>query len=141
MRTGIRLVGVRGSVATTTVVGAAVLRAGRAFVDFTPSTGARLPALDELAREKGVPSAGGDGKTGETLVKSVLAPMSARRALRVRSHPGGVTGRVPEPGFFKDPVGSTGHDLAARYADLAGRARSVLTGNGSSAHAHSIRGR
>nr|AGS49452.1 inositol-1-phosphate synthase [uncultured bacterium esnapd5.2] len=66
----------------------AALRAGCAFVDFTPSTGARLPALDELAREQGVPYAGSDGKTGETLVKSVLAPMFARRALRVRSWSG-----------------------------------------------------
>ncbi|BDD72802.1 inositol-3-phosphate synthase [Streptomyces anthocyanicus] len=204
----------------------AALRAGCAFVDFTPSTGARLPALDELAREQGLPYAGSDGKTGETLVKSVLAPMFARRALRVRSwsgtnllgggdgatladpervvsknaskglvleaelghaveggvhihhvpdlgewktawdhvtfegflgarmtlqftwqgcdsslaaplvldlarfmalaHHAGVAGPVPELGFFfKDPVGSAEHDLAAQYASLAGWARSV----------------
>ena len=62
--------------------------AGAAFVDFTPSTGARLPALDELAHSRGVPYAGSDGKTGETLVRSVLAPMFAYRALRVRSWSG-----------------------------------------------------
>jgi myo-inositol-1-phosphate synthase len=62
--------------------------AGCAFVDFTPSTGARLPALDELARRHAVPYAGNDGKTGETLVKSVLAPMFALRNLRVRSWSG-----------------------------------------------------
>jgi myo-inositol-1-phosphate synthase len=61
---------------------AAVL-AGCPYVDFTPSTGVRLPALAELARQYGVPYAGSDGKTGETLVKSVLAPMFAQRALRV----------------------------------------------------------
>jgi myo-inositol-1-phosphate synthase len=66
----------------------AALQSGCAFVDFTPSTGARLPALDELAREQGLPYAGSDGKTGETLVKSVLAPMFAHRALRVRSWSG-----------------------------------------------------
>ncbi|MFI6504772.1 inositol-3-phosphate synthase [Nonomuraea typhae] len=55
------------------------------FVDFTPSPGARIPALDELARERGLPYAGSDGKTGETLVKSTLAPMFAHRALRVKS--------------------------------------------------------
>ncbi|MFF5106143.1 inositol-3-phosphate synthase [Streptomyces sp. NPDC000134] len=66
----------------------AALRAGCPFVDFTPSTGARLPALDELARLRGLPYAGSDGKTGETLVKSVLAPMFARRALNVRSWSG-----------------------------------------------------
>lgn len=66
----------------------AALLAGCPFVDFTPSAGARVPALDELARDRGVPYAGSDGKTGETLVKSVLAPMFARRALRVRSWSG-----------------------------------------------------
>jgi myo-inositol-1-phosphate synthase len=61
----------------------AALRAGCGYVDFTPSTGAALPALDELAREMRVPYAGRDGKTGETLLRSVLAPMFAQRALRV----------------------------------------------------------
>lgn len=67
---------------------AAALLAGCPYVDFTPSTGIRLPGLDQLARERGLPYAGSDGKTGETLVKSVLAPMFARRALRVRSWSG-----------------------------------------------------
>ncbi|GLY85291.1 inositol-3-phosphate synthase [Actinoallomurus iriomotensis] len=66
----------------------AALTAGCPYVDFTPSTGARLPALDELARRRGVPYAGRDGKTGETLLKSVLAPMFAQRALRVRAWSG-----------------------------------------------------
>ncbi|MBO0828624.1 MAG: inositol-3-phosphate synthase [Streptosporangiales bacterium] len=61
----------------------AALRAGCPYVDFTPSTGARLPALDELARRQRLPYAGSDGKTGETLVKSALAPMFAARGLRV----------------------------------------------------------
>ncbi|MEV6597872.1 inositol-3-phosphate synthase [Actinoplanes sp. NPDC051346] len=66
----------------------AAFSAGCSFVDFTPSTGARLPALAELAAEAGVPYAGNDGKTGETLVKSVLAPMFAQRHLRVTSWSG-----------------------------------------------------
>jgi myo-inositol-1-phosphate synthase len=66
----------------------AAFRAGCAFVDFTPSVGARIPALDEFARENRLPYAGSDGKTGETLLKSVLAPMFAQRALRVRSWSG-----------------------------------------------------
>jgi myo-inositol-1-phosphate synthase len=66
----------------------AAFTAGCAYVDFTPSTGARLPALHEAALEAGVPYAGNDGKTGETLLKSVLAPMFAMRNLRVRSWSG-----------------------------------------------------
>ena len=66
----------------------AAFQAGCSFVDFTPSAGARVPALDEFAREQALPYAGSDGKTGETLLKSVLAPMFAQRALRVRSWSG-----------------------------------------------------
>ncbi|MFC3500734.1 inositol-3-phosphate synthase [Micromonospora krabiensis] len=66
----------------------AALTAGCPYVDFTPSTGARLPALHTLAVERGLPYAGHDGKTGETLVKSVLAPMFAMRHLTVRSWSG-----------------------------------------------------
>jgi myo-inositol-1-phosphate synthase len=61
------------------------LEAGCPYVNFTPSAGASLPALEELAATRGVPIAGRDGKTGETLVKTVLAPMFARRNLRLLS--------------------------------------------------------
>ncbi|MFF5171708.1 inositol-3-phosphate synthase [Micromonospora sp. NPDC000089] len=66
----------------------AAVTAGCPYVDFTPSTGLRLPALEALARAAGLPYAGHDGKTGETLVKSVLAPMFAMRHLAVRSWSG-----------------------------------------------------
>jgi myo-inositol-1-phosphate synthase len=66
----------------------AALLAGCPFVDFTPSTGMRLPALTELAVRRGLPYAGSDGKTGETLVRSALAPMFAARGLAVRSWAG-----------------------------------------------------
>jgi myo-inositol-1-phosphate synthase len=66
----------------------AAFTAGCPYVDFTPSTGARLPALAELAERERLPWAGSDGKTGETLVKAALAPMFAARALRVRSWAG-----------------------------------------------------
>ncbi len=61
----------------------AALSAGAAFVNFTPNLGASLPALRELALARGVPHCGNDGKTGETLLKTVLAPMFAARGLRV----------------------------------------------------------
>ncbi|MFJ6199355.1 inositol-3-phosphate synthase [Micromonospora sp. NPDC092111] len=66
----------------------AAVEAGCPYVDFTPSTGLRLPALAALAAQRGLPYAGHDGKTGETLVKSVLAPMFAMRHLAVRSWSG-----------------------------------------------------
>jgi myo-inositol-1-phosphate synthase len=66
----------------------AALLAGCSYVDFTPSPGIRLPALHELAVSAGLPYAGADGKTGETLLRTVLAPMFTARALRVRSWAG-----------------------------------------------------
>lgn len=66
----------------------AALRAGCGYIDFTPSQGARLPALDELANTVGQPYAGSDAKTGETLLRTTLAPLFTTRALRVRSWSG-----------------------------------------------------
>lgn len=63
----------------------ASVEAGWPYVNFTPSLGADIPAVRELAIEKRVPIAGSDGKTGETLLKTVLAPMFAARNLQVQS--------------------------------------------------------
>lgn len=61
------------------------IEAAAALVNFTPSVGASCAAIEELALQRGVPHAGSDGKTGETLLKSVLAPMFAARHLKVDS--------------------------------------------------------
>ncbi|MEM7306742.1 MAG: inositol-3-phosphate synthase [Planctomycetota bacterium] len=66
----------------------AALQCGCPFVNFTPNRGASLPALRELALREGMPHCGNDGKTGETLLKTALAPMFAARALRVMSWQG-----------------------------------------------------
>jgi len=58
---------------------------GWPFVNFTPSLGASFPAALELARERKAVLCGQDGKTGETMMKSVLAPMFAYRNLRILS--------------------------------------------------------
>jgi myo-inositol-1-phosphate synthase len=63
----------------------AALDLGMAYVNFTPSLGASPPAIQELAGLRGTCHAGQDGKTGETLLKSVLAPMFAARNLEVLS--------------------------------------------------------
>ncbi|WP_410658882.1 inositol-3-phosphate synthase [Amycolatopsis sp. lyj-112] len=66
----------------------AALKAGSPYVEFTPSAGITLPALRQLAERAGLPYAGSDGKTGETLLRTVLAPMFSARALKVRSWAG-----------------------------------------------------
>jgi myo-inositol-1-phosphate synthase len=63
----------------------AALDQGYSFLNFTPSLGASAPAIDELARERSTRHMGYDGKTGETLLKSILAPMFAKRNLQVMS--------------------------------------------------------
>lgn len=71
------------------VLGAyAALDLGFPFINFTPSPANTIPALRDLARARSVPHMGADGKTGETLVKTALAPLFAGRALRVLSWEG-----------------------------------------------------
>jgi myo-inositol-1-phosphate synthase len=53
------------------------------YGNFTPSLAADIPALVELAEKMKVPIAGKDGKTGQTMIKSVLAPAFKTRALKV----------------------------------------------------------
>jgi len=55
---------------------------GVPHVNFTPSL-SKIPALEQLAEKCGVPIAGEDGKTGQTLLKTVLAPAFAIRQLHV----------------------------------------------------------
>jgi myo-inositol-1-phosphate synthase len=63
----------------------AALDLGLPYVNFTPSLGASVPALLELARLRGAVVAGKDGKTGETLLKTVLAPLFALRNWKILS--------------------------------------------------------
>lgn len=53
------------------------------YGNFTPSVAADIPALIEFAEQQNVPVAGKDGKTGQTFIKTVLAPALKSRALKV----------------------------------------------------------
>ncbi len=66
----------------------AAFEAGAAYVDFTPSTSIRPQVVRDWAVERQLPYGGQDAKTGETLVKSVLAPMFTTRALPVHAWSG-----------------------------------------------------
>ncbi len=61
----------------------AAISAGIPYGNFTPSVAADIPALIDLAENANVPIAGKDGKTGQTFIKSVLAPAFRSRALKV----------------------------------------------------------
>lgn len=77
-----------GRLPASSLYAAAALRAGCPYVNFTPSTGLHHPALAAPAAASGLPYAGRDGKTGQTLLRSVLGPMFAQRALAVRAWSG-----------------------------------------------------
>jgi len=61
----------------------AAITEGCGYVNFTPSLAGDVPALAALATQLGVPLAGKDGKTGQTMFKTVLAPALRSRALTV----------------------------------------------------------
>ncbi|MCL1463052.1 inositol-3-phosphate synthase [Argonema galeatum] len=60
---------------------AAVLESA-GYINFTPNLSA-VPAIVTLAKEKGVPLAGRDGKTGQTFLKTVLASALNMRQLYI----------------------------------------------------------
>ena len=62
----------------------AAIAEGVPFGNFTPSVAVDVPALIEFAEKQSVPIAGKDGKTGQTFIKTVLAPALKSRALTVK---------------------------------------------------------
>lgn len=59
------------------------IQEGCHLVNFTPSDFFEIPALMALAKERGVALSGRDGKTGQTLYKTVIAPMFKYRGLKI----------------------------------------------------------
>jgi myo-inositol-1-phosphate synthase len=78
----------RTAVRASTIYAYAAVLEGCPYINFTPSSGALIPAIITLAESNGVPVMGNDGKTGETLVKSALAPMFSCRNLEILSWEG-----------------------------------------------------
>ena len=59
----------------------AAIMEGVPYANGAPNLSADIPALESLAKEKGVPIAGKDFKTGQTLMKTILAPGFKTRML------------------------------------------------------------
>ena len=62
----------------------ACLKEGIPFANGAPNLTVDFPAVQELAREREVPICGKDFKTGQTLMKTVIAPALKARMLGVR---------------------------------------------------------
>ena len=69
------------TIAPSMIYAYAALQEGVPFANGAPNLTLDTPALLELAKSKGVPVAGKDFKTGQTLVKTVIAPMLKARML------------------------------------------------------------
>jgi myo-inositol-1-phosphate synthase len=69
------------TIAPSMVYAWAAIQAGVPFLNGAPNLSADIPALRELAQEKGVATGGKDFKTGQTLMKTTIAPMLRARLL------------------------------------------------------------
>ncbi|MDH4219779.1 MAG: inositol-3-phosphate synthase [Candidatus Aminicenantes bacterium] len=62
------------AIAPSMIYAYASIAAGVPFANGAPNLTVDIPAMVEFSREKGVPIAGKDFKTGQTLMKTILAP-------------------------------------------------------------------
>jgi len=72
------------SISPSMIYAYAAIMEGVPFVNGSPQLTSDIPALISLSRSKGIPIAGKDFKTGQTLVKTAVAPMLKSRMLGVR---------------------------------------------------------
>ncbi len=77
-----------GGVPASVLYAWAAAEEGMGHVNFTPSLSCGVDAVHERFLERGLPHMGRDGKTGETLLKTALAPMFVARRLRVMAWEG-----------------------------------------------------
>jgi myo-inositol-1-phosphate synthase len=71
------------SVAPSMLYAWAALMEGLPFANGAPNLTCDFPAMEQLARDKGVAIGGKDFKTGQTMIKTVLSPMFKARMLGV----------------------------------------------------------
>jgi myo-inositol-1-phosphate synthase len=71
------------SIAPSMLYAYAAIMEGVPFANGAPNLSADIPCLEKLAVEKGVAIGGKDFKTGQTMLKTVLAPMFKARMLGV----------------------------------------------------------
>ncbi|MFA6907499.1 MAG: inositol-3-phosphate synthase [Candidatus Micrarchaeia archaeon] len=72
------------SISPSMIYAYAAIMEGVPYTNGSPQLTVDIPALTMLARQKGIPIAGKDFKTGQTLVKTAIAPMFKARMLGVR---------------------------------------------------------
>lgn len=73
----------RDEISPSMIYAYAALKSGVPFVNGTPGRTVDIPAMMQLAEEQGLPIAGKDFKTGQTLLKTILAPGIQARKLKL----------------------------------------------------------
>ncbi|MCC7077010.1 MAG: inositol-3-phosphate synthase [Acidimicrobiia bacterium] len=127
----------------------AAISEGVPYANGAPNLSADFPALEELAADRGVPIAGKDFKTGQTLMKTALAPAFKARMLGVRGwfstnilgnrdgevlddpdafktkevSKSGVLGTILEPESYPDLYGDLYHKVRINYYPPRGDAK------------------
>ena len=71
------------SIAPSMLYAYAAIMEGVPYANGAPNLSADVPALEQLAKDRGVPIVGKDFKTGQTLMKTILAPGFKTRMLGV----------------------------------------------------------
>ncbi len=129
------------AIAPSQIYAYAALRAGVPFANGAPNLTVDVPALVELSLREGVPVAGKDFKTGQTLIKTILGPGIKSRMLGINGwfstnilgnqdglvldHPDnfktkevsklGVLESILEPERHPDLYGSMSHEVRINY--------------------------
>jgi myo-inositol-1-phosphate synthase len=120
------------SIAPSMLYAYAAIMEGVPFINGAPNLAADTPCLEKLATEKNVPIGGKDFKTGQTMLKTVLAPMFKARMLGVAGwYSTNILGNrdgevLDDPESFKtkeeSKLGVLEHILQPdKYADLYGK--------------------
>jgi myo-inositol-1-phosphate synthase len=72
------------SISPSMIYAYALIKEGIGYANGAPNLTVDIPALQELARERQVPLSGKDFKTGQTLMKTIVAPGLRARMLGIR---------------------------------------------------------
>jgi myo-inositol-1-phosphate synthase len=124
-------------IAPSQIYAYAALKCGVPYANGAPNLTVDIPALLELARLNGVPVSGKDFKTGQTLMKTILAPGFKARLLGVEGwYSTNILGNrdgevLDDPESFKtkevSKLGSLEHVLQPHlYPDLYGKMHHVV---------------
>jgi myo-inositol-1-phosphate synthase len=72
------------NIAPSMIYAYAAIKKGVPYANGAPNLSCDIPALEQLAKDNGVPIGGKDFKTGQTLMKTILAPGLKARSLGIR---------------------------------------------------------